>query len=322
MTNSKQAASPKAMYPRIMTKDGRPQIKILGLKRRRFGDLYHRLMTVHWFQFFLMAVALYLGVNLVFGVLYWLQPSGLTNARPWSFEDAFFFSVQTLGTIGYGVMSPRSTYTNLLVTAEAFLSIAVTAVGTGLIFSRISRPTARVMFTRQAVVTPRDGVPTLMFRVGNQRANQVLEAEVSLSLAKKGVTQEGASFRGFYDLRPLRARSPLFALTWSIMHTIDETSPLYGATEASLLADEAEIIVVVSGLDETFAQRIHARHSYLPHEIKFGRRFADVLSTMPDGERAIDYRRFQDLEPEDDAIPKPQAPTTLAQALDRDQLNA
>ncbi len=309
------------MYPRIMTRNGRPQIKILGLKRRRFGDVYHRLMTVDWFQFFLLAVTLYLGVNLVFAILYWIQPGGLTGARPWSFEDAFFFSVQTLGTIGYGAMSPHSAYTNLLVTAEAFCSIAVTAIGTGLIFARISRPTARVMFTRNAVVTLRDGVPTLMFRVGNQRANQILEAEVSLSLAKRGMTKEGSAFVGFYDLRPVRGRSPLFALTWSIMHAIDETSPLYGSTQASLLAEEAEIIVVVSGLDETFAQRIHARHSFLPHEIKFGRRFADVLSVAPDGERAIDYTRFQELEPEDlgldeDAIPMPQpGPTEVPTEL-------
>jgi inward rectifier potassium channel len=292
--------SPKAMYPRIMSDDGRPQIKILGLRRQRFGDSYHRLLTVSWRRFLLLAIALYLGVNLAFGVLYWLQPGGLTNARPGSFEDAFFFSVQTLGTIGYGVMAPKSLYTNLLVTTEAFFSIALTAVATGVIFARISRPTARVIFTRNAVITPRNGVPTLMFRAANQRANQILEAEVTLSLAKRGVTDEGAVFRGFYDLKTVRGRSPLFALTWSIMHTIDETSPLYGATQDSLLADQAEVIVVLSGLDETFAQRIHARHSFLPHEIQFGRRFADVLSFTADGERIIDYGRFQDMADENE----------------------
>ena len=254
------------------------------------------MLTITWRRFGLLSGAHYLGVNLGFGALYWLRPGCLLGARPGSFSDSFFFSVQTLGTIGYGVMAPKTLYAHLLVTAEAFVSLAVTAVATGVIFARISRPTARVTFSRCAVVTARDGEQTLMFRAANRRANQILEAEVSLNLARRGVTAEGVEFRGFYDLKAVRSRSPLFALSWTVMHVIDEHSPLHGATPQSLEAQEAEIVVVLSGTDETFAQRVHTRHSYGPDDIAFGYRMVDVLSVREDGERQIDYTRFHDLQ--------------------------
>lgn len=270
------------LYPRLGGK-GRPQVQVVGLDRPRFQDLYHRLLEMSWRRFLLLWVGIYLGVNLAFATLYWLDPGGVAGARPWSFEDAFFFSVQTLGTIGYGAMAPHSSIANLLVTAEAFFSLALTAVGTGMIFARISRPTARVMFSRSAVVTTRNGEPTLMFRAANVRANQILEARVTLNLARTTTTLEGVTYRGFLNLQVVRDRSPLFALTWTIMHVIDETSPLYGSDHESLLDEQAELIIVLSGTDETFAQRIHARHSYLPNEIHWNRRFADILTMDEQG---------------------------------------
>ena len=284
-------------YPRVAT-GGRIQVRVVGLNRGRFEDSYHRLLTLSWSRFALLWVGVYLGVNLLFAVCYWVQPGGIANARPWSFEDAFFFSVQTLGTIGYGAMSPRSLPVNLLVTTEAFSSIALTAVATGLIFARISRPTARVMFSRVAVVTPRNGAPTLMFRAANVRVNQIVEAEVTVNLARTVITDEGASYRGFYNLPTVRARSPLFALTWMVMHVIDEASPLWGVDPADLAQEQAELIIVISGVDETFAQRIHARHAYTIAEIAWNRSFVDILSMDEDGKRVIDYGRFHDLKPQ------------------------
>jgi inward rectifier potassium channel len=289
-------------YPRFVARDGRPTVRIRGLHRRRFTDGYHWLMTLSWSRFLLWWVAVYLGTNLLFGVLFWLQPGGIAQARPGSFSDAFFFSVQTLGTIGYGAMWPRSLYAHALVTVEAFSSLALTAVGTGLIFARISRPTARVVFSRCAVVTERNGAPTLMFRGGNTRLNQILEADVSVSIARNGYSKEGVEYRGLTDLKMVRSRSPLVGLTWTIMHVIDETSPLYRATRESLEAEQAELVIVLSGVDDTFAQRIHARHSYLPHEIIWGRRLADIILKAEDGSRYVDYRRFHDLV---DAAPQP-----------------
>ena len=162
-------------------------------------------------------------------------------------------------------------------------------------FARISRPTARVLFSRCAVVVERDGRANFMFRAGNVRMNQILEADISVSLARRGFSKEGVEYRGFTDLKMVRSHSPMFGLTWTLMHIIDETSPLAGATRASLEAEMAEFVIVLSGVDDTFGQRIHARHSYLPHEIVWGRRMADII--LPDGEggRYLDYGRFHDL---------------------------
>ena len=282
-------------YPRFVARDGRPSIRVAGLRQQRFGDGYHWLMTLSWARFLLLWMGVYLSVIALFAVLFWLQPGGVAQARPGVLLDDFFFSVQTLGTIGYGDMWPKTVYANVLVTVEAFASLALTAVGTGLIFSRVSRPTARVMFSRCAVVTPRDGQLNLMFRAANIRNNQILEADVSVTLARRGFSREGVEYRGFVDLKMVRSHSPLFGLSWTMMHVIDEDSPLHGATRDSLEADIVEIVIVLSGVDDTFAQRIHARHSYLPHEIVWGKRMADIILTEEGGDRYIDYGRFHDL---------------------------
>jgi inward rectifier potassium channel len=280
-------------YPRFVAASGRPSVPVRGLHRPRFGDGYHWMMRLSWPQFLLVWFGVYLGVIVLFGLLFALQPGGVNDTK--GPLDDVFFSVQTLGTIGYGAMWPRSVYANLLVTAEAFTSLALTAVGTGVIFARVSRPTARVMFSRCAVVSRRNGMATLMLRAANVRLNQIIEADASVSLARNGISKEGVEYRGFTDLRLVRAHTPLFGLSWTMMHVIDEESPLYGASRESLEAVQAELIIVLSGVDDTFAQRIHARHSYLPHEIAWGRRLADTFLTDKHGRRYLDYSRFHDV---------------------------
>jgi inward rectifier potassium channel len=282
----------KANYPPM----GKLAVTIRGMRRRRWTDLYHQLLTLGWGGFLLVWIVVYLSVNLVFATLFWLDRGGLSGARPGSFEDAFFFSVQTLGTIGYGVIAPKSHFANALVAVESFFSFGISALSTGLIFARVSRPTARVMFSRHAVVTPVNGVPTLMFRAANERRNQVLEAEVTVTLARNMTTIEGVTYKAFQALELKRARSPFFALSWSVMHVVDETSPLFGQTLESLIADQAEIVVILAGVDETLAQRIHARHSYLPHEIVWDRRLADIITIGDDGRPVVEYGRFHDLD--------------------------
>jgi inward rectifier potassium channel len=288
-------AAPWMNSLRSIVRDRDKAVLVLGRDHLGWSDLYHRILTMPLWGLLLLLAAVYLTTNVLFAVLYLLQRDSIAGARPGSFADAFFFSVQTLGTVGYGLLTPRGLYANLLVTAETFCNLVIVAVSTGLIFTRVSRPTARVMFTKVAVVTEYEGVPTLMFRAANQRGNQVLEAEVTLHLARQVTTAEGHSMRQFQDLAVTRARSPLFMLSWLVMHRLDETSPLYGANEDTLASMGGEIIVALSGLDETFAQRIHARHSYLPHEILWSKRFADILSTAPDGRRVVDYRVFHDV---------------------------
>ena len=279
---------------RLIVRESADQTIALGLSRPWFGDLYHFALRLSWCSFLLGGVALYLAANAGFAVLYLVQPGAIANARPGAFADAFFFSVQTMATVGYGQMAPATLYANLVVTVETAVGLMFLALATGLVFARFSRPTARVLFSRVAVIGPYNGTPTLSFRLANQRSNQILQAEVSAVLLRDETTLEGAPIRRFYDLKLARYRTPVFALTFSVMHQIDEDSPLHGASAASLEADNAELIVTASGIDETIAQHVHARTSYLPQEILWGHRFVDVMGWTDDGSRVIDYRQFHD----------------------------
>lgn len=281
-------------YPR-MGGESLPPAIYLGHGKDGWKDAYHFLLTMPLGAFFATMGAAYLGVNALFGLVY-MVVGGVDGVKPGDFPDAFFFSVQTLGTIGYGSMAPRSYAAQAVVTVESFFGLFNLAIATGLLFARISRPTARVMFSDRAVVALHDGVPTLMFRAANRRRNRIVEAEVSVSLARDGVTLEGSRMRGFENLTTIRSRSPVFILTWQIMHPINDASPLFGETSESLTAQRAEIVVILKGLDETFAQTIHARASYTPEEIIWGARLVDVFSRDASGRPVIDYTRFHDIE--------------------------
>ncbi len=274
----------------------------VGLRSSWTADLYHRALRTSWRVFLLVTTGIYIAANLAFGFLYYLQPGAIANARPGWFRDAFFFSVETFGTIGYGVLSPATDYANIVMTIEVLCGIVMVALTTGLMFARVSRPTARVLFSKVAVVAVYNGVPTLMVRMGNQRASRIVQAEVGMTLVSDEQTKEGMSIRRFYDLRLSRERTPIFAMSYLAMHALDESSPLYGATRQRLEDIEAEILVTVTGLEETMAQTVHARASYLPDEILFGHRYADIFGVTEDGQRAIDYRRFHLTEKIPDAV--------------------
>jgi inward rectifier potassium channel len=200
-----------------------------------------------------------------------------------------------MSTIGYGTMVPRTFYANVLVSIEALVGLLSLAMVTGLIFAKFSRPTSRVLFSRLAVVTRRDGMPCLMFRVANQRGNQIVEARIHVVLALTETTAEGEVIRRLHDLELSRATNALFALSWTALHPISERSPLYRVTTESLRAAEAEVIVSLTGLDESFSQTVHARHSYTVDEIVWGARFVDIISRLPNGRRRVDYTHFHDV---------------------------
>jgi len=291
MADERAGGPGPANYPKI----GSSAVSYRGLPRDGWRDAYHILLTMPLAGFLAVMAAGFLTINTFFALLYLVDPGGVSGARPWNFFDSFFFSVQTMGTLGYGVMAPKSFYCNWVATAETFVGLFNLAIATGLMFARISRPTAKIMFSQIAVVAPLDGAPTLMFRAANQRRNLVIEAEVSVTLIHDVTTAEGTTLRRFDEMAVLRSRSPLFFLTWQVMHPIDERSPLNGETLESLLARKAEILVVMKGLDETFVSTIHARTSYAPNQIVWGRRFADIFTTDEGGKRTIDFRRFHDV---------------------------
>ncbi|MEG4001844.1 ion channel [Microcoleus sp. SVA1_B3] len=267
----------------------------LGLPRLHFADLYHWLLTLSWPRFFILIWLSYTLTNSFFALAYLAGGDCIANARPGSFKDAFYFSVQTMATIGYGAMYPRTDYANTIVCIQALFGLWGVAMITGLAFARFSKPTARVIFSRVAVIASFNGVPTLMYRTANQRSNQILEAQQRVTLIRDEVTSEGDYMRRFYDLQLMRSQSPIFALTWTVMHAIDENSPLYKLTAKDLVEQQAEIVVTLTGLDETVSQTIHARHSFVASEVLWDMRFVDILLRSPEGKRVVDYTRFHEV---------------------------
>jgi inward rectifier potassium channel len=273
-----------------------------GVRPTPLSDLYYQLMRGSWWLLMAALAIVYLAVNSVFAMLYALDPRGFSGVDELGFRDAFSFSVQTFATIGYGSIAPKSVYANTLVTVEALMGLMFTAIATGLVFAKFSRPRARVLYSRTMVVTTRHGKPCLQFRVVNERGNDLVEAAMRLTLVKTETTREGPRMRRLYDLRLERSNSPLFALSWVVMHVIDEESPLFGETEQSLADDEVLFIAMLTGIDGTLSQTVYTRHLYEFHDIRWGHRFVDVVQVRPDDHGLIiDVRKFHDVELDVDA---------------------
>jgi inward rectifier potassium channel len=273
---------------------GQASVLRLGGRTLTGRDVYHLLLTAKWRWFFAWLAVAYLVFNMVFALLYLVQPGSIGSAREGSFADAFFFSVQTMATIGFGVMHPATFYANLVVSAEALLGMAGFALAAGLIFARFSRPTARVLFSRVAVVTRFNGVPTLMFRCANERQNQIFEAQVHVDLARQETSTEGMEIRRSHDLKLARDRNPQFRFSWTVMHPIDPSSPLHGIDPDLLAGQDASIVVTLTGVDESLSQPVFVRTAYRADEILWDRRFVDILSQTEDGRTLVDYARFHD----------------------------
>ena len=298
VTKPLRSAPPLPAIPRmarIVTRNNGPRPVItVGQERAPWSDLYHVMLTATWWQLLGFVLSSYLGLNLVFAALYLAGGDCIANVRPGSLTDMFFFSVQTLATIGYGAMAPTTFYAHVLVTLEALVGMLVVAMTTGLMFAKFSRPTARLLFAEVAVVAPRNAVPHFMFRMANQRGNQIVEARVQAAVARNERTLEGVTMRRFHDLKMVRNQNIIFALTWTAMHEIDEQSPLYGETQQSMIDNNMEIIVSLSGMDDTMNQTVHARWSYLGSDIRWGHRYADIVTIDAQGRRVVNYLKFHD----------------------------
>ena len=266
------------------------------LGERYFLDLYHHLLTSSWPSLLLQILAAFIVLNTIFALAY-LFNGGIDNARPGNFGDVFFFSVETMATIGYGRLSPITLPANIMMSLEALIGLMGLAMMTGLIFAKFSRPSARVRYSHYAVVSMRDGVLSLMFRMANMRSSQIVEATVHVVFARQEQTAEGESVRRFYDLRLTRYRNAIFSFSWTVVHPIDTDSPLYGLTPAMVKASRAELTVSVTGIDEIVSQTVHSRHSYEAADIIWGARMVDIISRSPDGEFMIDYSHFNDIVP-------------------------
>ncbi len=268
-----------------------------GIRTEALQDLFHFFMKVGWPRLFATIAGFFLGFDLLFGFLYNLVPGCIANLNPPGFAGAFFFSVETLATVGYGDMHPQTFYGHTLAMIEIFIGLMSLAVITGIMFARFSRPRARFLFTRNAVVRPVDGKLTLIFRAANERQNIVQEASAQLRMLRDEVTEEGFSIRRIFDLRLIRSQHPLFVLGWSIMHVIDENSPLYGETSESLQQSSTAFILGVSGTDDTTGQVLMARAEYQAGDIRWNQTFSDILHVAEDGTLHVDFTKFHDVEP-------------------------
>ena len=272
------------------------EIRIVGDRPAPLRDFYHALLKLPWWATIAAISAAFLVTNALFAAVY-LEVGGVSHAATASFRDAFFFSVQTMGTIGYGAMFPESTAANIVVVAESIVSLLLTALSTGLVFAKFSRSTARFVFTRHAVISPVNGVPTLMFRLGNERGNLIVNAHIRLVLVRTERTSEGGTFYRMLDLQPSRERAMSLSRSWNVLHTIDASSPLAGETPASVVEKEVELQVMVVGTDDITMQMVHASHRYFAKDIVWGARMADVLTETPDGHLQLDLGRFHEVEP-------------------------
>jgi inward rectifier potassium channel len=290
---STKASRPASMF---RMKIGGREIVTQGISPAVYQDLYHHFMTVSWPRLFGTIAALFLGFDFLFGCLYRLVPGSIANLNPPGFAGAFFFSVETLATVGYGDMHPDTLYGHTVAMVEMFVGLMMLALVTGLMFARFSRPRARFLFARYAVVRPVDGRRTLMFRAANARQNVVQEASAQLRMVCDVVSSEGLRLRRITDLALVRSSQPVFSIGWTIMHLIDESSPLAHETEESLGRSRVSLILSVSGTDETTGHVLIAREEYPSAAILWNKGFRDVLEVAADGTLHMDFTKFHDVE--------------------------
>jgi inward rectifier potassium channel len=277
---------------------GHREIETLGLDQGFWSDLYHRSMTVYWPVFFGCAALIFIILNAVFALLYALGSDPIANSSENGALGLFYFSIETLATVGYGDMHPQTNYGHLVATVEIFTGMCLLAVLTGLVFARFSRPRARFVFAENPVVATRDGKPTLMIRMANARHNSISRATARLWLLRIEKSMEGDQFRRFHELKVDRSEHPVFMLSWTIFHAIDKESPLHGVTPDDLIAADASFVLNVSGLDDASAQQLYARRLYVAEDIRWGYRYRDITGKSADGRYQIDYTKFSHVEPE------------------------
>ena len=259
-------------------------------------DAYQWLLALTWPQFAAFVAAVYVVLNLIFATLYVLGGNSIAGIRSGSFLDSFFFSVQTLATVGYGHWYPQTLYGHIITTVEIMSGVFLLAVMTGLIFVRFSRPTARILFSKSAVIGPLNGKQTLMVRVGNLRQHSMVEAEFRITFHRDEPLLEGGDFRYFYNLKLHFDRLALFPAALTLRHVIDEQSPLYGATAESLEATRAMLVVSVVGIDPVIPAAVQTQKDYLSTDVLFDQRFVEIYTVHGDGKLTVDYGRLHDTE--------------------------
>lgn len=284
---------------RLLNRDGTFNVRRKGLGFWESIPLYHILLELTWPRFIALVGVFYLGLNAMFALAYTSVGVGAVGGGSavtigQRLVEAFFFSVQTSSTLGYGGLVPRGLAANILVTAESLAGLLSFGLMSGLIFARFARPTARVLFSDVAVVAPYQGVTAFQFRLINRRRTQISDLEIRVIFTRR---REGSTGREYHELKLERSRVAFFPLAWTIVHPIVEESPLVALSTEDMAACDAEFLILLKGFDETFSQTVHARSSYDAGEIRFGARFSDMFDhECRDGEIGVDVGKLHDIE--------------------------
>ena len=277
---------------------GRYSLAKKGVSKYDWADPYGMAVRLGWRRFLLTILGIYVLFTSVFALAYMLQPDAVGNARRGAFSDHFFFSLETLATVGYGELYPATFYGHCVATVEILTGVFFSAILTGLVFVRFSKPRAKFVFADHPVVTTHNGRSTLMLRVGNGRAAVLADARVKMSVLLSEQSEEGLSFRRTHELALARNTIPVFALTWTIMHEINEHSPLHGLDAAAFMTDDVRMFVSLEARDPDLATVVHELHDYDPADVVFGMRYADVITIDENKRPTADMTRMSELEPD------------------------
>ncbi|GBQ66432.1 ATP-sensitive potassium transporter [Ameyamaea chiangmaiensis NBRC 103196] len=271
---------------------GHDNIVRLGQADRVWSDLYHHALTMRWSTFLLWSLGFYTVINVVFALLYMTAPGQIVGARAGHFSDFLFFSVQTLSTVGYGLLAPVGLRAHAIVSVELLAGMLLNAVATGLVFARFSRPRARVMFSNRALLRTDDGTTHLSVRMANRRLSPILSVDVEMFLARLVVQPNGRLARQFVPLVLVQSHIPVLRFAFPLLHVVDDTSPLRTLSAAELRMEDAEIIVTLTGTDEMSGQSVFARTAYGFDQVLHNHRFVDIIDAAPNGRITVDYTRF------------------------------
>jgi len=278
----------------ISTRAGQVEFVKINTEKE-WRDIYQWVLSLSWSRFAALIAGVYVTVNLVFAALYASGGDCIAGMTPGSFLEAFFFSVQTLATVGYGHMYPQTPYAHIVTTIEIISGMFWLAVMTGLIFVRFSRPTARIVFSKAMVIAPFNGKPTLMLRVANLRSHSMVETEFRIMFTRdEPILEEAEMFRHFYALKLHFDRLTVFPAALTLRHTIDETSPLYGATPESLEASRALFVASVVGVETVIPAAVQTQQDYSWQDVRFGERFVEIYTDEGDGRLTVDYARLHE----------------------------
>jgi inward rectifier potassium channel len=290
----------------VSVRAGQVEFLKLNLEKTEWRDAYQWLLSLSWPQFAALIAGVYIVINLVFAEFYALGGQSIAGMTPGSYFEAFFFSVQTLATVGYGHWYPQNVYGHVVTTVEIITGMFGLAVMTGLIFVRFSRPAARIVFSRSIVIGPLNGRPTLMLRVGNLRAQSMVEAEFRIMFTRDEPILEGDTFRHFYNLKLHFERLISFPAALTLRHTIDEQSPLYGETPESLKASRTLFTASVVGIDPVIPAAVQTQKDYNWRDVRFGERFVEIYTESGDRKLTVDFGRLHDTVPVSEQSSSPQ----------------